>query len=145
MCVDILPAWYICIPCAFSAIRGQKRTPDPLELELLTVVCYVGPGIEPRFFGRTTRASNCWAITPTLWKWKKKSDFIQWVTWELENPMGNVEIQGRNCWFSLRKSLAREVCAWLSALVKKETWVLTCLTSSHEATVSWGPLNMKNI
>lgn len=64
-------------------------------------------GIEPRFFGR---AASVFLLLSCLqlFEDEKKNDFILCVIWELENPMRNVEIQARNCWFSLRKSLARK-------------------------------------
>lgn len=55
-------------PYACQVPSGVKRrASDPLELELLTVVTHhVGAGgIKPRFSGRSARALNCWAISPS--------------------------------------------------------------------------------
>lgn len=38
ICMNILPAMYVCAPHARSALRGQRRASEPLERELQVVV-----------------------------------------------------------------------------------------------------------
>ena len=48
-----------------GALRGQKRSLDPLELELQTVVnCQRVLGIKPRSSRRAVSALNLWSIPP---------------------------------------------------------------------------------
>lgn len=44
---SLLARTYVCAPCVYSALRGQKRTLGPVELELHLVVSHcVGAGIQ---------------------------------------------------------------------------------------------------
>lgn len=53
---------YVCVQCAYSVCRGQKRLLDPLELELQMVVsCHVGVGsnLQMGVSGRAAEALKC--------------------------------------------------------------------------------------
>ena len=49
---------WMCTACVPSAIRGHKRVPDPLELELRTVVsCRVGAVNQTQVFCKNSMCS----------------------------------------------------------------------------------------
>lgn len=67
--------WAICL----WACGGQMRTSDPLELELQLWATMLALGIEPRNSTRTSRAFDCWAISPSLTSaWVSKSLRTRW-------------------------------------------------------------------
>lgn len=46
---------YVCAPHAYTDCGGQKRVPDPSELELLTVVnCLMGVGDQTKLFWKSS-------------------------------------------------------------------------------------------
>lgn len=113
---------YVCAPRVCSALNGQKRLLDTLELESQVVVNTIWVlGIEAGSFGKVAKALNCRVLSPTpnllkmrkcsartlLWedKWKKRIGPLVACLWPVElsrlfrglNCFGNSELPGRNC------------------------------------------------
>lgn len=56
-----------CSMCVPGTWRGQRRPPDPLDLELQTVVsCYKGTGNQIQVLWKTSNTLNSWAISSAL-------------------------------------------------------------------------------
>jgi hypothetical protein len=58
---------YVCVPCAYSDHRGQKKPSNPMGLQLESIVNHHiiwVLGTEPGSSGRAASTLNCWATSP---------------------------------------------------------------------------------